>query len=826
MTACTEAGCDGQIAADGYCDTCGVKPGAGAAGSVPVAGPVDAGAADSRAASRIATPVAGSACSQPGCEGQIATDGYCDTCGIAATSASVSSPAAFGGSSSPVDASVVTSTIAAPEPPDLSSRIPGSGSPTAMSRRTMGSRRSTAARTGIGAGLITVASTPAGDPAQAVMSEEKVRAVLGEVPEEDRFCSSCGRPVGRGSEDQPGRVKGFCGTCRTPFDFVTNEPSLAIGEQVGGQYEILGPLAHGGMGWVYLGRDKAVSDRWVVLKGLLNEDDPDAALAAVAERQFLAQIEHANIVNIYNFVTHRGAGYIVMEFVGGQSLNGKLKERRKANAGIHNPLPLAEAIAYVLGILPAFGYLHSLGLVYNDLKPANIMSVGDEVKLIDVGAVMRADDDSAAIFGTQGFQAPEVAKHGPSVASDLYTVRRTLAVLVIRFVFHTGPFQYGLPTPAAEPLFVRWESLYRLLLKATAAHPDDRFQTADVFAEQLTGVLREVVAISQSRSIPSTSEHFGADQLTNLAVASANEYVATRPDWQVLPKPKVDPEDPAAAFLADLPDAAPGGVLELLSAAVGKGEVESSREIALRQAREELVGGADPSKTLDAIGRADPWDWRVTWYRSLYGLKSGQAVQAAEGFSEVWTELPGEPAPKLAVALAAEAAGQFQRAGQLYEQVISVDNTFVSAAFGMARCLRALDDIPGAVAAFGRVPVSSAAHYDAQVASARALVEGGSSGVPTGAELSEAAATIERLQLDAGRRAELSADVFERALAGVRSGQIPAGSHTLMGHDLSELSLRRALEGSYRAQARFAESAAERVRLVDKANRIRPRTLV
>ena len=67
---------------------------------------------------------------------------------------------------------------------------------------------------------------------------------------------------------------------------------------------MLGCLAHGGLGWIYLARDRNVSDRWVVLKGLLNTGDADAMAAAVAERRFLAEVEHPNIVRIYNFVQH------------------------------------------------------------------------------------------------------------------------------------------------------------------------------------------------------------------------------------------------------------------------------------------------------------------------------------------------------------------------------------------------------------------------------------------------------------------------------------------------------------------------------------------
>ena len=68
---------------------------------------------------------------------------------------------------------------------------------------------------------------------------------------------------------------------------------------MGRQYEVLGALAHGGLGWIHLARDPAVSDRWVVLKGLLDTSSEDAALAAVAERRFLAALDHPHLVNTF-----------------------------------------------------------------------------------------------------------------------------------------------------------------------------------------------------------------------------------------------------------------------------------------------------------------------------------------------------------------------------------------------------------------------------------------------------------------------------------------------------------------------------------------------
>ena len=186
---------------------------------------------------------------------------------------------------------------------------------------TTGSRGRTTAtrRHRLGLGLVDVPPVPAKDPATAVMTEAS-------VPEPRRFCAECNEPVGRGRDGEPGRVEGFCRRCGHPFSFVAK---LHPGELVAGQYEVAGCLAHGGMGWIYLAKDRRVADRWVVLKGLLNTSDGDAMAAALAERRFLAEVEHPNIVKIHNFVEHGGDGYIVMEYVNGQSL----RRRARRSAG-------------------------------------------------------------------------------------------------------------------------------------------------------------------------------------------------------------------------------------------------------------------------------------------------------------------------------------------------------------------------------------------------------------------------------------------------------------------------------------------------------------
>ncbi|WP_443045391.1 tetratricopeptide repeat protein [Streptomyces sp. NBC_00342] len=353
-----------------------------------------------------------------------------------------------------------------------------------------------------------VPDVPRPDPRTAVMENP-------EVPERKRFCSrsDCGAPVGRARGSQPGRTEGFCTKCGHPYSFT---PKLQDGDVVHGQYEVAGCLAHGGLGWVYLAVDRAVSDRWVVLKGLLDTGDQDAMAAAISERRFLAEIEHSNIVRIYNFVEHLDQrtgsldGYIVMEYVGGKALKEIANERRTP-AGKRDPLPVEQACAFGIEALEALGHLHSRNLLYCDFKVDNAIQTEDQLKLIDMGAVRRMDDDESAIYGTVGYQAPEVAEVGPSVASDLYTVARTLAVLTFDFQGYTNVFVDSLPDPDNIEVFRSYESFYRLLVRATDPDPVRRFASASEMAEQLMGVLREVVSLQTGRPRPALSTLFGAE---------------------------------------------------------------------------------------------------------------------------------------------------------------------------------------------------------------------------------------------------------------------------------------------------------------------------
>jgi serine/threonine-protein kinase PknG len=728
-------------------------------------------------------------CAQPGCDGQI-VDGYCDVCGIAPPRAAAVNNAVRAPVATTAGRSVATAAAAA-------------SSSSGVASRSSTSRTRAPGRSRLGAGLVEIPPAPAPDPATAVMTEPQ-------VPENRRFCSACDAPVGRSRNGKPGLEEGFCASCRTLFSF---EPKLRPGDLLGGQYEVAGCLAHGGMGWVYLARDRNVSDRWVVLKGLLNAGDRDATEAALAERRFLAEVEHPNIVKIFNFVQDAAAGYIVMEYVGGESLKQVVAGRREANGGQPDPLPPTQAIAYIIETLPALGYLHDRGLLFCDFKLDNVIHSQHSVKLIDLGGVYRLDEPSSAIFGTVGYQAPEIASAGPSISSDLFTVARTLAVLCIDFRGYQGTHRFTLPDAASVPLFAEFDSLYRFLLKGTAPDPEDRFQSADEMAEQLRGVLREIIAEREQRPVPAASALF----------TSPLRAGPDRPDWRVLPSPQVDRDDPSAGYLAAVATTnSHETIAQLREAPERSGEVVLRLAAALIDAGD--LNGAEA--LLAETETRDRRDWRVGWYRGIAALAAGLPVVARDHFDAVYRALPGELAPKLALGLACEHAEQPADARRWYTIVARTDPSITSAVFGLARCCLLLSDRAGAIAAYEQLPDSSSGYLDAQTARIRCLNLHDGDDPPAVEDVLKAGSILEKLPVGGEERDRLTSELLGSALSLSLNGRTLDDGRLLLGRRLSEPDLRAGLEAAYRSLARRVGSRAEQIQLVDEANRVRPRTWV
>ena len=712
-------------------------------------------------------------CQQAGCTGYYADDGYCDECGAKA-----------------------------PAPPE-----PGG---TKLTRAV--------SRGGLGANLVVVPPVPLRDPDSAVLA-------VPEVPESRRFCGHCGKPVGRGRDGMPGDAEGFCPRDGKPYSFLAR---LSRGEVVTGRYEILGAIAHGGLGWIYLARDRNIAetgaDRWVVLKGLIDTGDPDALASAMAERRFLVEVDHPNIIKIHDFVQHpdprtgRPVGYTVMEYVGGRSLK-ELAFDQTGPGGRRMPLPLPQVLAYGLEILPALGYLHTRGLLYCDFKPDNVIQAEEQLKLIDLGAVRRIGDDYSVLFGTPGFEAPELATEGPSIRSDLYTVGRTLAILSFDFPGFSNRYVDRLPTPGDVELLDREESYYRLLRRATHSDSRRRFQSAGDMADQLLGVLREALAAADGQPRVGISTLFTQEREvfgTADAMLSGHEVAVA------LPVPVVDLTDPAAAFLATLSNAT---VAALRAAPVQSLEVRLQLVRALIDAGDGKAAMAELRSMPD-----DGTDWRLHWYAGLIALTAERPDHAWAEFDAVYDAVPGEPAARLGLAAACEMRGDLGGAIQRYERVWRVDHSFVSAAFGLSRTRLAVGDRAGAVAVLDEVPTTSSQQVAAQIAAVRGRLDHRINPL-TEADFIEASTRMERMRLDTQRQAGLSIEMFQTALRWLGrssspgdTGGAPAG--TMLGHGLTERDLRFGLERKYRVLATLETDPVAQRKLINQANSVRPWTFM
>ena len=677
----------------------------------------------------------------------------------------------------------------------------------------------------LGGGLVEIPRVRDIDPLEALMTDPM-------VPESKRFCWNCGKPVGRSGEEGKGASEGWCPFCGSPYSFL---PQLNPGDTVAGQYEVKGCIAHGGLGWVYLAVDHNVNDRPVVLKGLVHAGDAEAQAIAMAERQFLAEVVHPQIVQIFNFVEHTDrhgdpVGYIVMEYIGGQSLKLGLKD------GKAEKLPVKEAIAYLLEILPALSYLHSIGLVYNDLKPENIMLTEEQLKLIDLGAVSRINS-FGYLYGTPGFQAPEIVRTGPTLATDIYTVGRTLAALTLNLRTRNGRYVDGLP--GDDPVLTRYDSFGRLLRRAIDPDPRRRFSTADEMSGQLMGVLREVVAQDSGKPVPGLSTIFSPSRSTfgeDLLVAHTDVYLdgqvhseklTAREIVTALPVPLVDPADVAAPVLQATVLSQPVQTLDSLRAARhgsldAEGvELAESIELPLMEVRALLDLGdvAKATRKLDDLAERVGWRWRLVWYRAVAELLTGDYDSATKHFTEVLDTFPGELAPKLALAATAELAG-YTDEHKFYQTVWKTNDGVISAAFGLARSLSADGDRVGAVRTLDEVPAASRHFTTARLTSAVTLMSGRSTSEITEAQIRDAARRVEALPPTEPRVLQIRALVLGGAMDWL--GDNEASTNHILGFPFTKHGLRLGVEASLRGLARVAPTQRHRYTLVDMANKVRP----
>jgi serine/threonine-protein kinase len=213
------------------------------------------------------------------------------------------------------------------------------------------------------------------------------------------------------------------------------------------RYILLELIGQGGMGRVYLARDTRLNRR-VALKILAPEriSNPRAVARFQREARVGAQLQHENLVRVYDFGESSGRYFLVMEFIEGKTIGYLLSEQ--------GPMPPATAARLVRQVAQGLAHADRKGLIHRDVNPYNIMVTHDGVaKLADLGlAIDLSEGDrvtrEGATVGTFDYVAPEQARHSHSadIRSDIYSLGCTL--------YHMLTGQVPFPSPSLpEKLF-------------------------------------------------------------------------------------------------------------------------------------------------------------------------------------------------------------------------------------------------------------------------------------------------------------------------------------------------------------------------------------
>lgn len=271
------------------------------------------------------------------------------------------------------------------------------------------------------------------------------------------------------------------------------ETSLDLPEVIetdGDSFDVLAVLGQGGMGVVYKARQHSL-DRVVALKMLQPGGFADTAAVMRLRREATAaaSIKHPNIVTVHSFGMYRGAPYIVMEYVEGQTLSERLQQCKK--------LPPSDVTAIFTQMLDALQAIHQAGLVHRDLKPANIIVTADgTAKLMDFGIAKQFTEGAAqrltqtgAMLGTPAYMSPEQCASGKTdPRSDIYSLGCTM--------YHALSGREPFSADSAMEVMLKHMNeqattagidpvLDNAIVKAMEKSPEDRFQTASEFKEAI-----------------------------------------------------------------------------------------------------------------------------------------------------------------------------------------------------------------------------------------------------------------------------------------------------------------------------------------------------
>jgi len=275
------------------------------------------------------------------------------------------------------------------------------------------------------------------------------------------------------------------------------------------RYKIVGQLGRGGMGIVYKATDSLL-DRVVAYKVLPNElrESPKALKNFLREAKSAAQLNHPNIVTVYDAGEQDGRFYIAMEYVEGTTLKEILRTRNK--------IPVVWVLHVLVQVCEALAYAHDKKIVHRDVKPANMMWTREkQAKIMDFGlakVIEEVRNHTTVVAGTPYYMSPEQTL-GRNVdhRTDIYSLGVTLFELVTgRLPFRDGNVPYHhVHTPAPDPRGINPDlpaPLAKIIVKCLEKDPDARFGSArEVISAVKTAMTRGKTTQDTGRPAPSKS---------------------------------------------------------------------------------------------------------------------------------------------------------------------------------------------------------------------------------------------------------------------------------------------------------------------------------
>jgi Tol biopolymer transport system component len=382
-----------------------------------------------------------------------------------------------------------------------------------------------------------------------------------------------------------------------------------------GRYEILEPLGAGGMGEVYRARDPQL-DRTVCLKLLPGGSaaDPDRQRRFEQEARAASQLNHPNILAIFDVGQENGLPFIISELLEGETLRDRLRGGR---------LPLRRCVDYGVQIARGLAAAHERGIVHRDLKPENLFVTRDGiVKVLDFGlaklladrpggvldgATLSVETQAGVVMGTIGYLAPEQARGlAADHRADVFSFGAILYEMVTGHrAFHGGSAADALsailktdPPPISGAIADAPPQLERIVGHCLEKDPSERFQSMrDVIfnLESLTTTSGPVAAVTQRR------RRWAPIALVALAVAAGALALYS---WRASHAPAPTPRSPVGfqrltdrQGIEEMPAISPDGRAVAFVAGI-----EGVPQVMVRL----LAGGAPLQITRDAVPHSSP----------------------------------------------------------------------------------------------------------------------------------------------------------------------------------------------------------------------------